>query len=302
MNPIVSIIIPVFNREGLIRETLESILNQTYTNWECIIVDDQSTDNSIKEVKKFIEKDNRFKLYSRPLGTPKGANVCRNYGFNISKGKYVHWFDSDDIASVFCYELIVSLLEQNNVDFCRFGRKVFHNQLILEENSKPSIEKIVFIDRKNIYDLLTNTISFNTCNVLWKRESIGKERFSEAINYADEWEFYSRLLSNNLKGISTDTVLYYGRKHKESLTGRFYKNDEKLLKSKALAVKLVTENLVKKDILNFKTSVLLQTLSKKYKNKHVFSLLITSNTLTLGQKFYLLMRHLFFKLIVKLKK
>ena len=94
---LVSIIIPTFNRADIIHETLDSIKLQTYEKWECIIVDDGSNDNSIMVINEFVKTDNRFKFYDRPINKLKGANSCRNYGFEKSKGEFINWFDSDDI-------------------------------------------------------------------------------------------------------------------------------------------------------------------------------------------------------------
>ena len=96
MNPLVSIIIPTYNRANLIGETLNSIKAQTYTNWECIVVDDGSTDQSDRVLEIYCKKDHRFQFYNRPEKRPKGANACRNYGFKKSKGVYILFFDSDD--------------------------------------------------------------------------------------------------------------------------------------------------------------------------------------------------------------
>ena len=80
MSDLVSIIIPTYNREHLIGETLNSIIAQTHTNWECIVVDDGSTDNTEEVLKNYKEKDKRFIFLKRPDNLPKGANTCRNIG------------------------------------------------------------------------------------------------------------------------------------------------------------------------------------------------------------------------------
>jgi glycosyltransferase involved in cell wall biosynthesis len=95
--PLVSIIIPNYNKEEFIDQTLESVFNQTYTNWECIVVDDHSTDGSWAILKKNESLDNRFKVIQRPIEVPKGGNHCRNYGLSQSKGDYIQFLDSDDI-------------------------------------------------------------------------------------------------------------------------------------------------------------------------------------------------------------
>ena len=80
-NPLVSIIIPTYNRAHFIGETLESVLAQTYHNWECIVIDDGSTDYTDELMEFYCEKDSRIQYYHRPSHKPKGANACRNYGF-----------------------------------------------------------------------------------------------------------------------------------------------------------------------------------------------------------------------------
>ena len=76
---------------------MASVLTQTYVNWECIVVDDGSTDLTIDVVQKYCNKDARFKLYNRPHNRQKGGNAARNYGFEQSLGEFVNWFDSDDL-------------------------------------------------------------------------------------------------------------------------------------------------------------------------------------------------------------
>lgn len=99
MHPIdtlISILIPNYNKASYLRETLDSILQQTHTNWECIIVDDHSTDNCWEILEEYTAKDSRFKIYKRPKHLVKGGNACRNYAFELSKGDYIQWFDGDD--------------------------------------------------------------------------------------------------------------------------------------------------------------------------------------------------------------
>src|SRR5690554_5283951 len=96
-NPLVSIIIPTYNRAHLIGETLDSVLAQTYQNWECIVVDDGSTDNTDEVMAAYMAKDSRFQYHHRPKDRLPEGNAARNYGFEVSKGEYIQWFDSDDL-------------------------------------------------------------------------------------------------------------------------------------------------------------------------------------------------------------
>lgn len=110
--PLVSILIPNYNKAPYIRETLDSVLAQTYTNWECIIVDDHSTDESWNILEEYQAKDSRFKIFKRPDHLPKGGNACRNYAFELSKGKFIQWFDSDDILLDFALKVRIEEIER----------------------------------------------------------------------------------------------------------------------------------------------------------------------------------------------
>lgn len=94
---LVSIIIPTFNRVDLLVETLDSVLKQIYENWECIIIDDGSTNNTLHTIQKYIELDGRFRFFSRPDHLTKSGNSCRNFGYEMSRGEFINFFDSDDI-------------------------------------------------------------------------------------------------------------------------------------------------------------------------------------------------------------
>src|SRR5690606_30140770 len=83
------------------------------TNWECIIVDDGSTDNTAEILKTYCEKDVRFQYHHRPQNRPKGANACRNYGFELCSGEYVNWFDSDDIMNHDLLQIKTTIFNKN---------------------------------------------------------------------------------------------------------------------------------------------------------------------------------------------
>ena len=117
MPSMLSIIIPNYNRASLIGETLDSIIAQTYIHWECLVVDDGSSDTSEAVVRTYCEKDKRIQFYRRPSLKQKGANACRNYGLELSKGKYINWFDSDDIMNKDKLKLQVEALENSSYPF-----------------------------------------------------------------------------------------------------------------------------------------------------------------------------------------
>jgi glycosyltransferase involved in cell wall biosynthesis len=133
MTQLVSIIIPNYNRESLIGETLDSILAQTYSHWECIIVDDGSTDNSVEVIQQYVKKDLRFKLIQRPSNHLKGANACRNIGLQKAKGEFIIFFDSDDLMMEQHVENKLKFMIDEDLDYAVFKSKNFAHPIDVEE-------------------------------------------------------------------------------------------------------------------------------------------------------------------------
>src|SRR5689334_13114668 len=123
---LISIITPVFNRAHLLNETWESIKNQTYPNWEWIVVDDGSTDSSFSLISEIAKADRRVKLYSRSPELIKGPSSCRNYGVKLSQGMYLIFLDSDDLLNASCLKFRASIMSQNSsLDFSIFSMQCF---------------------------------------------------------------------------------------------------------------------------------------------------------------------------------
>ena len=130
MSDLISILIPNYNKAPYLRECLDSVLAQTYSNWECIIVDDHSTDRSWEIIEGFYKKDSRFKIFVRPDHLPKGGNVCRNFGLEISKGNFIFYLDSDDVLAPFCLGQRVNHTHENpGLNFWAFPTALFENKV-----------------------------------------------------------------------------------------------------------------------------------------------------------------------------
>lgn len=131
MSPLVSIIVPFFNSETFIQETLNSVRDQSYQNWECILVDDGSVDSSHEICKKNIQNDRRFKLFINDSGT-KGVSSARNFGINLAQGEFILFLDSDDLLASDCLTNRVQyLLDDKELDFAVFQVESFGNESYL---------------------------------------------------------------------------------------------------------------------------------------------------------------------------
>lgn len=243
----VSIIMATFNRAHFIVETLQSIQNQTFKDWECIVIDDGGTDNTDKVIQPFLSNDNRFQFLKRNSNYHKGLPGCRNYGLDLAKGKYIIFFDDDDIIHPQNLSICLSCFESNSIDFCHYAKSPFVNSYPILTNQKLEIEKTITID--DIKDIVTQKIGFASCTVLWKKEVFSNNRFNEKLQYAEEWELFCKLISNGLNGVMLSNILYFNRKHPESNTGEFYNNNPIRRESYAEAVLLVLSNLQQKRLL-----------------------------------------------------
>ncbi|WP_411768222.1 glycosyltransferase family 2 protein [Winogradskyella sp. A3E31] len=217
MTNLVSIIIPVFNREYLIAETLNSILTQTYKNWECLVIDDDSTDNTEKVVKAFVTKDERFIYYKRPVNRPKGANACRNYGLELAKGDFVNWFDSDDIMHPEKIEKQLHLLQNTDYEFCVCQTLKFKKTI-----DKPRGFLSEYIVSENpLEDFITKKIVWLTQAPLFKKDLLLRNNFTfdESLQAGQEWDLFARILFMcNTYGVINEPLVYL-RKHKDSISG-----------------------------------------------------------------------------------
>ncbi len=217
MTPLVSIIIPTYNRDHLIGETLDSILAQTYTNWECIVVDDGSTDKTSELLDKYCKKDTRFQYHQRPKDRLKGANSCRNYGFELSSGVYINWFDSDDLMSMDHIGKKVAVLNKNIAcDFCVCRTQNFSGKFL--KSNLLTISKNDLTG--NLYeDYILGRFSILMIAPLWRRVVFeNKKLFDEELKQSQDLDLYSRIIYENRKIVYLPEVLIYVRRSNDSIT------------------------------------------------------------------------------------
>lgn len=216
--PLVSIIIPSFNRAHLVGETLTSVINQTYKNWECIIIDDNSTDETIKVINSFQEKDNRFKLIIKPKAYKKGASISKNIGLKIAAGDYIQFLDSDDILKENKIEQQMNLLLQESkraIAICKWGHFNTLDEGISIYEGKADYRS--FDNSKEYFDLIGLHGGFFPChNFLISKELINFAGYwNESLTVNDDGEFFFRILLNTEKILFSDKtyVLYRNNSH-----------------------------------------------------------------------------------------
>lgn len=198
--PLVSIIIPTYNRAHLISETLNSVKAQSYRNWEALIVDDGSSDGTSLIVEKYLEKDKRFRFLRRPEGYPKGAPACRNFGFEKSMGSFINYLDSDDLLEESKIAIQIEALQDspsNTVGSCKWGFFLRNPKEDFKEKKLPYKDRLY--TPLEFFDYLgeANTYMPPHCYLV-PREIIERSNgWLEDLHNNQDGEFFVRILLNS---------------------------------------------------------------------------------------------------------
>lgn len=193
----VSIIIPTYNYGKYLNETLKSIMDQSYNNWECIVIDDGSTDNTKEIVNNFILKDNRFKYIYQ---INKGVSHTRNVGIKEAKGEFIQFLDGDDLLQINKIKSQIEIFETNpGVDIVYNEVRFFDNENIdllrasLKGNKKDNWMPKLSAKGNEVISQLSS-INFIVMNSpLLKRSVFGKVGyFDESMKALEDWDFWMR--------------------------------------------------------------------------------------------------------------
>ncbi|MDI1256462.1 MAG: glycosyltransferase [Flavobacterium sp.] len=272
-----------YNRAHFIMETLIAVQQQTYANWECLIIDDGGNDNTQAVIKDLLLSDQRFYLLKRPENYAKGLPGCRNFGLDTATGDYIIFFDDDDIPHPQNLELCVKELAVPDVDFCRYERDAFFGKFEKVFDFSKNYNKFYITDA-DIEKIVLHELPINSCAVMWKKSCFDNARFVEHLMYAEEWELYSRIIATGLNGISIEKTLFFGRKHDASNTGEFYKHNLIRKKSNSDAIVLVIENLRKKGKISHFVLRHFVVQSYHYKEFRLFQQIMDASGLTWCKK------------------
>lgn len=212
--PLVSIITPVYNCEKLIEETINSVIDQTYSNWEMILVDDCTLDNSYSIIQKYLEKDKRVRYYK--LKENSGAAVARNKALKESKGRFVAYLDADDKWKKNKLEKQVNFMLKNGYAFtCTDYEKI---------DEKGKRLKIVKIPKKVDYNLFLRNTIIQTVGVMVDTKITGKDLLvMPNIRRRQDAATWCQLLKNGYDCYEVPEVLSYYRVVSNSLSSNKFK-------------------------------------------------------------------------------
>lgn len=226
-NCLISIVIPVYNAEKYLGGCLNSIQNQTYKNFEVILVNDGSIDHSETICKEFVEVDTRFRYFLKVNG---GASSARNFGLDHVTGDFITFIDADDWVDENHLEVLINNIKENNSDMAVSSIKKFDNVSSFEFRVYSNQEKYLLnynkLNRDEFLVILPKLIhASNSYKIavskLFKKELVKDIRFDESIVYGEDLDFFFKIY-NNINSISyVDEVTYVYRLHDESTSSKF---------------------------------------------------------------------------------
>ena len=172
MNPLISIIVPVYNTANYLDQCITSLLNQSYANCEFIFINDGSTDSSLFILEKYKAKDSRIQILNQEN---KGVSVARNRGLEIAKGTYIGFVDSDDWIEKHLYSVLLEAIETYSCDLVLSNMKSYFNAK--EVITSFNFTKFITLDSNYIKDiilpyLIENDDMYSSCNKLFKASII----------------------------------------------------------------------------------------------------------------------------------
>lgn len=191
---LVSVIIPVYNVEPFIRRCLDSVLVQTYTNLQIILIDDGSTDKSGLICDEYKEKDSRIIVVHKKNG---GLSAARNSGLEIAEGDYITFLDSDDYIDKDMYEILIRDIQANDCDISVCGSRSVNIQgKVLKDNN---VNKVIVLNQRETFYHFFKTMNSAVWNKMYRKDVISGLFFEEGRIHGEDLYFNVQTISRSKK-------------------------------------------------------------------------------------------------------
>lgn len=225
----ISVLMPVYNSEKFLLETVQTVINQSYINWELILVDDGSTDNSKEICTKLMNDDKRIKyIFQENLG----VSHTRNVALENAQGKYIVFVDSDDLIHEDYLKILINSIEKNNSDIsvCNFIERKISNTGKVEDITREFYPKEV-MEMSEMKDYIMDFGNSGLLNPLWnkiyKREIIENNNitFDEKVETGEDFIFNLQYFRKTKKiSFIKEMLYYYIRRNNNSITYKYIEN------------------------------------------------------------------------------
>ena len=220
----ISVIIPVYNREEYVEECIRSVFAQSYTDFEIIIIDDGSTDNTVEICEELAKEDSRIRIH---LGKHRGVSAARNIGLDVAQGEFVFFIDSDDVIHPFLFETLVSGMREHGAGIS--GSCVVS---VFEENWDKVRKRIeeptesantTYQDHEETLHAIFCTQSplSEIGGVMFRRDLIGGTKFKTDLYIGEDFYFIYENLIKGADAVFIDKKWYYCRIHQKNSSWDF---------------------------------------------------------------------------------
>ncbi|MDQ3101430.1 MAG: glycosyltransferase, partial [Bacteroidota bacterium] len=186
-DPLITIVVPSFNKGRYIAEMIASVRSQTYLNWEMIFIDDASTDGTPEMITAIAQEDDRIRLHF--LHQNCGANHCRNLGIETARGDYVIFLDADDLLGEDCLRSRAGIMDSDELDLCVFTMEVFRGK------KGDSTNRWIPSSKDPLADFFRHKLPWSVMQPIWRRSFLKKiGGFDESFTRHQDVEFHTRAL------------------------------------------------------------------------------------------------------------
>ena len=212
-NELISIIVPVYNVENYLRQCLDSIMGQTYQNFECLLINDGSPDHSADICSEYVSKDSRFRYFEKENG---GVSSARNLGIEHSKGEYITFIDSDDWVDSDYLEVLYTTLLEEGADitvstYKQFNIKdgCFYFHAFQRGYDKKTFTGQELIDNLQLLSSFDHSYVYPSSKLV-RRTHLKIIRFNEKTTLGEDMEFWYKLylISDKIVYVNKDTYIY----------------------------------------------------------------------------------------------
>lgn len=207
--PLISIIMPLYNCETFVLSSIESVLKQTYKNWELIIVDDMSTDNSFAIAEDYIKDEPRINLYQ--MSENSGAAATRNYAIDLAVGDYIAFLDSDDLWVPNKLEEQVSFMQSNKLSLSFTGYEWI-------DEAGEQLKDIICVPKYVTYKQLLKQNIIGCLTAMYDSSKLGKFYFDTSLDKHEDYQYWLEILKVIPSAHGLDMTLAYYRIRENSLS------------------------------------------------------------------------------------
>lgn len=215
MNNKVSVIVPVYNTEKYLPACIESLINQTFTNLEIILINDGSKDNSGNICDEYAQRDNRIIVIHQKN---KGVSKTRNLALSIASGDYIGFVDSDDWIEPEMFEYLVTNAIKYNADISRCGLAVDTPDTHLSNHPIKYHQPRVLSKSEALKEIVTELENASSCTKIIKADIAKSEHFDETLSYSEDWKYNYDIARKSNVFVFSDTIMYHYIKRHDSST------------------------------------------------------------------------------------